>query len=67
MYVFNDTERWSKSVCVCVCVCVSPGPGPSLGSPEGLGVLLEAGQVLLPGLRVGVFPHRETRLEAAHT
>lgn len=38
--------------------------GASFGSPEGLRILLEPGQVPLTGLRVGVLPYSKTGLKA---
>lgn len=42
-----------------------PSFGTSFGPPEGLGVLLEPGQVAFTGLGVGVLPQGETSLQAA--
>lgn len=44
-----------------------PSFGASFGSPEGLRILLEPGQVALTGLRVGVLPYSETGLKATNT
>lgn len=41
-----------------------PGFGSSFGSPEGLRVLLEPGQMAFTGLRVGVLSYRETGFKA---
>lgn len=44
--------------------CSLPSLGSSFGPPEGLRVLLEAGQVELPGLGISVVAHSEAGLQA---